>query len=187
MENQSKTTNHKADWGNSAGSQICGFIEKNEEGGVSQPVPTVGYPNQTQAWSTRSLLFPQSCAGRRQLSRRFQDFARRKATFELRHSTGKNPCLIVNRYLDVCIHSLYLILCSVGNVKGFPHVTLPPGCTPPALAEPCVLAVLPGCPATFFIQKASSCQDVFIIQVKIAQEVTISKTFSQEHCVWRKQ
>lgn len=95
----------------------------------------------------------------------------------------ENPCLMVNRYLDVCIYRLHIALCSVGNGKAFPRFTLPPGCTPPALAEGCVLAVLQGCPATFFIQKAPSCQDVFIIQVKIAQEVTISKTFSQEHCV----
>lgn len=78
---------------------------------------------------------------------------------------------------------VHLTLCSAGSVKGFPHFTLLPGCTPPALAEVCVLAVLQGCPATFFIQKAPRCQDIFIIQVKIAQEVTISKIFSQEHCV----
>lgn len=64
-----------------------------------------------------------------------------------------------------------------GNVKGFPRFTLLPGCSPPALAAAGVLAVLQGCPATFFIQKAPSCQDGFIIQGKIAQEVTISKDF----------
>lgn len=33
--------NHEADWGNSAGSQICGFIEKNRGVGVSHLVPTM--------------------------------------------------------------------------------------------------------------------------------------------------
>lgn len=64
-----------------------------------------------------------------------------------------------------------------GDVKGFPRFTLLPGCSPPALAAAGVLAVLQGCPATFLIQKAPSCQDGFIIQGKIAQEVTISKAF----------
>lgn len=95
----------------------------------------------------------------------------------------ENPCLMVNRYLDTRTKRLHLSQCFTDNVKGFLCFTLLPGCTPPALAVVSVLALLQGCPATFFIQKAPSCQDVFISQVKTAQEVTITKTFSQEHCV----
>lgn len=68
-------------------------------------------------------------------------------------------------------------MCSVGSMEGFPQFSLLPGWTLLALAELSVLDVLHRCPSKFSFKKAPTHQEVFIISVKTAQEVTISKNF----------